>query len=68
MAHKHDPPFINMFFVMFSKFTGHSFFTETTVTSTSYLDMLQHVTVPHLQQDTDIDLKNSCQQDGATLH
>jgi hypothetical protein len=40
---------------------------ETTVSSTSYLDMLQHVTVPQLQQDTDNDINNTCQQDGAPL-
>jgi len=43
------------------------FFMETTVTITSHLDILQHVTVPQLQQDTDSDLNNTHQQNGAPL-
>jgi len=43
------------------------FFTETIVTITSHLAILQHIIVPQLQQDTDSDLNNTSQQDGAPL-
>jgi len=62
-----DSPKLNVFCAISSvKVYGPFFFAEPTVTSISYLDMLENYLMPELQEDMDTDV--IFQQDGAPLH